>query len=97
MIMTIENLNKVNMNIILQKYIDERESFKKLYSFDEYINDFVRICENCGDIVIVNDGDMELPLCTNFKGEKFRCCDRCYKDSIEYENSKIDDGEIELL
>ena len=68
MIMTIENLNKVNMNIILQKYIDERESFKKLYSFEEYITDFVRICENCGDIVIVNDGDMELPLCTNFKG-----------------------------
>ena len=94
--MNINELNKEELQKVTELYIKERDTMTWLCSLEEFVENFIRKCESCGKLVSVSDSDEDLKIGTNFKGESYHCCDNCYEDSIEYENSKIEE-EYEII
>lgn len=94
--MTIKELNKEELFEVVKIYEKERNTCPWLCSLEEFVENFIRKCESCGKLVSVYDSDEDLKIGTNFKGESYHCCDNCYEDSIEYENSKIEE-EYEII
>lgn len=70
---------------VVKLYIKERHTFSELISVEEYCEKYIRKCENCGKILSVDEPEDDLCIGTNYKGEKVKCCEECYKYSNEYE------------
>ena len=37
-------------------------------------------CESCGELVLVDDCDCELPIAKNYRGNEYHCCEICYEE-----------------
>lgn len=86
--MKIKDLNKEELQEVTDMYIKERDMMGWLCSLEEYCESYVRKCESCGELVYLWDGNEDLPVGTNYRGEKYRSCPECYKESKEYEGEE---------
>lgn len=90
--MKIKDLNKEELQEVTKIYIKERHTAPWLCSLEEFCESFVRKCECCGELVVVDDGDKELPVYTNFKGEKCHMCENCIpEEEYTYEPDYYDE------
>lgn len=60
---------KNELQELIKLYIDERNSFSWLISFEEFIKDYVVKCEDCGEFFVTDNNDKK--------------CEECYKEYIE--------------
>lgn len=76
--MKLNELNKSELQEVTKIYIEERDICPWLCTLEEFAERFVRKCECCEEFVLVEDYD--LPIVTNFRGEKYHVCDECLKE-----------------
>jgi len=48
--MFLSDLNKKELDIVLDLYIDKRKDFKGLFSFEEFIENHIERCKFCNNI-----------------------------------------------
>lgn len=70
--MKINELSKEDLELLEKGY----NKFKKFSTFEDFVENMVRRCECCGNLVIVDYAD-DLPLVRNWDGKYYRCCDNC--------------------
>lgn len=73
-------LNKKELHEIVDLWIATRDSFSWLITLEEFMKDYVRRCENCGQFIVLDDADDELIEDTTWKGETIHVCQDCYDD-----------------
>jgi hypothetical protein len=81
--MKTNELTRMELEEVTQHYMDDRPYLYGLISLEEYADRFVRKCESCGRLVFDLD-ENELPIGTNWKGQKYSVCNECFTQSEEY-------------
>lgn len=71
-------LNEKELQEVVELWIETRDSFCWLITLEEFVNDYVRRCENCGQFIVLADPDDELIEDTTWKGEHIRVCQDCH-------------------
>lgn len=71
-------LNEKELQEVVELWIETRDSFCWLITLEEFANDYVRRCENCGEFIVLGDADDELIEDTIWKGEHIHVCQDCY-------------------
>lgn len=71
-------LNEKELQEVVELWIETRDSFCWLITLEEFVNDYVRRCENCGEFIVLGDADDELIEDTTWKGETIYVCHDCY-------------------
>lgn len=70
--MKLNELSKEDLELLEIGY----SKFKKFSTFEDFVENMVRRCECCGNLVIVDYED-DLPLVQNWDGEYYKCCSNC--------------------
>lgn len=78
--MNINELNKEELQEVTELYIKERDTMTWLCSLEEFCESFIRKCESCRELVLVDDCDCELPIAKNYRGNEYHCCEICYEE-----------------
>ena len=73
-------LNKKELQEVVELYEETRNSFSWLITLEEFVRDYVRRCDNCGQFIVLDDTDDELIEDTTWKGEHICVCRDCYDD-----------------
>ena len=73
-------LNKKELHKVVDLWIQTRDSFSWLITLEEFVKDYVRRCENCGQFIVLDDADDELIDDITWKGEHILVCQDCYND-----------------
>ena len=73
-------LNKKELQEVVDLWIETRNSFSWLITLEEFVRDYVRRCENCGQFIVLDDDNDELIEDVTWKGEHIRVCQECYDD-----------------
>ena len=76
--MKIRELNKKELQEVVELYEETRNSFSWLITLEEFVRDYVRRCENCGQFIVLDDDNDELVEDVTWKGEHIRVCQDCY-------------------
>ena len=85
--MKINELSKEDLELLEKGY----NKFKKFSTFEDFIENMVRRCECCGDLVIVDYED-DLPLVRNWDGKYYSCCYNCEIEmNKSYKELRIDE------
>lgn len=71
-------LNKKELQEVVELYEETRNSFSWLITLEEFVRDYVRRCENCGQFIVLDDDNDELVEDVTWKGEHIRVCQDCY-------------------
>ena len=71
-------LNKKELQEVVELYEETRNSFTWLITLEEFVKDYVRRCENCGQFIVLDDDNDELVEDVTWKGEHIRVCQDCY-------------------
>ena len=71
-------LNEKELQEVVELWITTRDSFCWLIILEEFVKDYVRRCENCGQFIVLTDSDDELIEDTTWKGEHIRVCQDCH-------------------
>ena len=58
--MTIKTLSKRDLETVIKLYIEERDSFCELVSLEEFVEEYVKKCEHCGEFFVT---DMNYTVC----------------------------------
>jgi len=74
----INELNEKELQEVVELWITTRDSFCWLIILEEFVKDYVRRCENCGQFIVLTDSDDELIEDTTWKGEHIRVCQDCH-------------------
>lgn len=78
--MNINELNKEELQKVTELYIKERDTMAWLCSLEEFCESFIRKCESCGELILVDDYYCELPIAKNYRGNEYHCCETCYDE-----------------
>lgn len=70
-------LDKEELQKVIDLYIKERSNFVWLISIEEFYNHYVRHCECCNDLVLLEERDEELEIRETWRKEKLHCCESC--------------------
>lgn len=81
-------LNEKELQKVVELWIETRDGFCWLITLEEFIRDYVRRCENCGQFIVLDDADDELIEDTTWKGEHIRVCQDCHDN--EYWNCEVE-------
>lgn len=73
-------LNKKELQEVVELYEETRNSFSWLITLEEFVRDYVRRCENCGQFIVLDDDNDELIEDVTWKGKHIRVCQECYDD-----------------
>lgn len=73
-------LNEKELQEVVKLWIETRDSFSWLITLEEFVKDYVRRCENCGQFIVLDDANDELVEDTTWKGETIYVCQDCYDD-----------------
>ena len=84
-----------------EKDLQKIEEYKKKYKYlkkltnEELLENYLERCENCFELVF---GDDLVPM-MNFKGETYKCCEKCQKEVLDDmfysdENYYVEDDDI---
>lgn len=73
-------LNEKELQEVVDLWIETRDSFSWLITLEEFVRDYVRRCENCGQFIVLDDVDDELIDDITWKGEQISVCQDCYDD-----------------
>lgn len=71
-------LNEKELQEVVELYEETRNSFTWLITLEEFVRDYVRRCENCGQFIVLANPDDELIEDTTWKGETIYVCHDCY-------------------
>lgn len=81
-------LNEKELREVVELWIETRDSFCWLITLEEFVKDYVRRCENCGQFIVLCDVDDELIEDVTWKGEHIRVCQDCHDN--EYWNCEVE-------
>lgn len=71
-------LNEKELQEVVELWIETRDSFSWLITLEEFVKDYIRRCENCGQFIVLGDVDDELIEDTTWKGETIYVCQDCH-------------------
>ncbi len=54
--MQMKELNKRDMNILIELYIDFKKDFVDMITIEEFMQQYCRRCDNCNDIICILKG-----------------------------------------
>lgn len=83
--MKINDFKGKELDKLVNLYIEERKNLFKLVSLEEFCERFVRKCEDCGELIVVDDDWCQLNVGYIRNGKEVRVCDDCYYYSEIYE------------
>lgn len=81
-------LNEKELQEVVELWIETRDSFSWLITLEEFMKDYVRRCENCGQFIVLDDADDELIEDVTWKGEHIRVCQDCHDN--EHYNCEVE-------
>lgn len=61
--MTMKELNKKEIEVLVKLYEEERKTFAWLISFEEFIRDYVVKCEVCGEFFVTDSDETKCEDC----------------------------------
>lgn len=70
---------------IVNLYIKERKYFIWDITLEEFVEHYVRECECCANLVVLEERDVELEERTMWNGKVCKCCESCC-DEVDSEN-----------
>lgn len=85
--MKINELNERELQEVVKLWIETRDSFCWLITLEEFVTDYIRRCENCGEFVVLDDIDEELIKDTTWRGNIISVCQNCYNE--EHKNYEV--------
>lgn len=77
--MNMNEIEKNELETITNMYLERREDFEELISLEEFVKRYVRRCEYCGELKVIEDYYKELQV-TELDGLRLSVCDECCED-----------------
>ena len=87
--MKIKEIEKNEWKEVLDLYFEEKKRCGDSVTIEDVLES-MRRCESCGNLVMTDGVNDELPVCKTWKGEEVHCCDECFED-IMSDNEFTDD------
>lgn len=89
--MKIKDLNKKELQKVTSMYVEERDMLYGKWSLEEFCECFIRRCDNCGELVKIEDEE-ELKSFISWRGEHLHVCHEC---ECEFEEDSSTDYEYD--
>jgi Ca2+-binding EF-hand superfamily protein len=70
-------LTKEEIQEVTDMYIEIRDNLYGMISLEEFVEQLVRRCECCKELVLVDDYFSELEKRTMWNGKELYCCEKC--------------------
>lgn len=93
--MKINEIEKNEWKEVLDLYFEEKGKYGDSVTIEDVVES-MRRCESCGNLVMTDGVNDELPVCKTWKGEEVHCCDECFEDEIDSDCHYDNDDEYEV-
>lgn len=89
--MEMKDLNAYDMKKLVELYVKERKYFIWMITLEEFYEHYVRRCECCHELTVLEERDVELETRKMWDGKVLSCCSECCEVVDECEEEDSDD------